>query len=98
MDMARQDRQACIGVANAQGENDAQDWLSETPSDQWAAAVAPSALGADEALINAIGAKAVAAMFGLAEDSDDFGAACSCYSSAWRDAVVAAIREQETRA
>ena len=92
---AKIDRQAYVGAANALGENDASEWMAETPRSQWAAAIAAGTLGADEALLNALGEPAVARMFGVAEGSAELSEACRHYSAAWEECVAAALREAE---
>ena len=75
------------------GIKDAQVWMNENDRAEWSASVRPGQLGADEALINALGSEEVAALFGVVTGSDAFSEACRDYSRAWADTVRAELAE-----
>lgn len=87
-------------AAERHGREDAQTWMGENPRSEWADAIKPGVLGADEALINALGYAATCKLFGidpeLQEDGgtpEVFHEACRIYSRAWRNTVSEAIEQ-----
>lgn len=72
------------------GREDAEDWVLETSPSEWKAAIAPGCLGADEALVNAIGAKAARKLLGV-PDGDDPRDYYQAYSLAWATRVAEEI-------
>lgn len=82
-------------LAVAAGVADAETWISETTDpDMWQLAISQP-LGADEALINAMGSDFVAKLFGVENDTDAYASACGDYSKAWRETVREALAECE---
>ncbi len=80
--------------AKVKGESDAAVWLAETPREQWPNAIRPGQPGADEGLLNALGIKATARLFGVRgtdPKSGAFARCCLAYSAAWRETVKEAI-------
>lgn len=76
-----------------EGRSDAERWISETPESEWADAIKPGTLGADEGLINALGVTEAARSLGVERAYDDGAlteaaqAAFGAYSAAWRARV-----------
>jgi len=82
------------GLARAieNGRDDAETWLGDEPRDNWAAAIRPGTLGADEGLINAIGMDEVGKLFGMTMYLDgvlrpEAYEALGAYSWAWEQRV-----------
>lgn len=79
--------------ATQQGIDDARTFAAERPEDV-SHALAPGYFSADEALINALGRKATAKLFGVDADSDAFQQACAAYNRAF-DAELARVAAAE---
>lgn len=81
------------------GIDDARVWMTENEPSLWKLAIEPGTLGADEALINALGYEAAAKLLGVtynsADDDEAFLSACEAYSTAWADTVRGAVAEQQ---
>lgn len=81
------------------GRADAEVWLDETLVTEWADAIRPGVLGADESLISAIGVTDAARLFGVPAvgpdgfTSPEFEAACGEYARSWASRVREAIAE-----
>lgn len=87
-----------MSKAATAGRRDADTWMNETPEDEWADAIKPGVLGADEALINALGSTEAAKYLGISAPYRNgkltraASAAFGEYSRAWANRVSAALR------
>ena len=88
-------------AANA-GRRDAEIWMQETPESEWADALKPGVLGADEALINALGTAEAAKYLGVSNPyrngnlTDASSRAFEEYARAWAKRVSEAVRSEKS--
>lgn len=93
------DRRAHTTKATREGQADAITWMNENPRSEWADAIRPGTLAADEALINALGVEEAAKLlgvshpytrggFGLTKRAEE---AFAAYSRAWAATVREAL-------
>ena len=88
-------------TATNAGRRDAEIWMQETPESEWADAIKPGVLGADEALINGLGFTEAAKRLGISNPyrngnlTDAASTAFEEYSRAWAKRVSAALRSDK---
>lgn len=73
-----------MSKATQRGQADANTWMAENPHGAWARAIRPGTLGADEALINAMGVEEAAVFLGVPRPHVDGELTKSAYK-AFRD-------------
>jgi hypothetical protein len=87
-----------MSKATREGRRDAETWMGENPRSEWADAIRPSVLGADEGLINALGAAEAARYLGVprpyvnGELTSKAYAAFRSYAKAWEAAIRSALK------
>ena len=97
--MAREKKETPAG---RHGRRDADIWMQETPENEWADAIKPGVLGADEALINSLGTAEAAKRLGVSNPyrngnlTDAASDAFEEYSRAWAKRVSDALHSQKT--
>ena len=89
-----------MSKATREGQRDANTWMAENPRSQWAVAIRPGVLGADEGLINALGATEAARYLGVprpyvnGELTKKAYAAFRSYAKAWDATVRGALNKR----
>jgi hypothetical protein len=78
------------------GTKDGGEWAREQDAATLRASLKPGQLGADEGLINAMGAEHVARRFGVPEGTPAFSKACQTYNRAFDIAVAAQLKAVES--
>ena len=98
---ARQHAKKKVPTAARAGRRDAEIWMQETPEEDWADAIKPGVLGADEALINALGTAEAAKYLGISSPyrngniTDATMKAFEEYSRAWAKRVSEELRSEQ---
>lgn len=78
--------------AHQAGITDANTWMEETPSEEWAAAIETGQLEADEGLINGLDPEDLAEYLGFTlGDSEGRDRALDEYNTAWETTVREAL-------
>ena len=97
-------RQTARQTAANAGRRDADIFMQETPEGEWADAIKPGVLGADEGLINALGYVEAAKRLGINKPyrdgqlTDAASTAFGDYARAWTKRVSEALRSEQHHA
>lgn len=93
-----------MSKAAQEGQSDANTWMNENPRSDWEGAIRPGTLGADEALINALGVNEAAKFLGVArphvngELTKKAYEAFRAYARAWTATVEHALKSGSKKA
>lgn len=99
---ARQHATKKAPTAASAGRRDAEIWMQETPESEWADALKPGVLGADESLINALGTAEAAKYLGVSSPyrngnlTDSARTAFEQYARAYAKRISEALRSERT--